>query len=90
MSEFAFPSVETNESHLNPGMLLRDYFAAQAMAALIMEPPWMEGGVATVHALSGGFESTDDPCDRFAFAAYKMADAMLRRSAALANTERKT
>lgn len=29
--EPAFPSTETNEGHLNPGMTLRDYFAAKAM-----------------------------------------------------------
>ncbi len=31
--EPAFPSTETNEGHLNPGLSVRDYFAAKAMQA---------------------------------------------------------
>lgn len=60
----------------DPGMTLRDYFAAKAMHALIVEPHWGEGSSATVHAWSKGFHG-DDPCERFALAAYRMADAML-------------
>ena len=41
-----------------------------------VEPPWGEGSSATVHAWSKGFHG-DDPCERFALAAYRMADAML-------------
>lgn len=62
------------------GMTLRDYFAAKAMAALVMEPPWSEGGTASVHVWSEGFHGTDH-LDRFAFAAYKMADSMLKERA---------
>jgi len=43
------------------GMLLRDYFAAKAMQALLSEFEWRE---------EMGFEGT-------AFAAYKQADAMM-------------
>ena len=55
---------------------LRDYFAAKAMHALIVEPPWCDGGIATVHLWSKGFNGPD-PCDRYAFDAYAMADAMI-------------
>ena len=55
---------------------LRDYFAAKAMHALMVEPPWGDGGTAMVHSWSKGFKGSDS-CDRFAFAAYAMADAML-------------
>ena len=57
---------------------LRDLFAGLAMHALVAEPPWVEGGTASVHKWSKDFSETDHPCDRFAFAAYRMADAMLR------------
>ncbi len=59
------------------GMTLRDYFAAKAMHALVVEPPWGDGGIASVHSWSKGFKGSDS-CDRFAFAAYAMADAMLK------------
>ena len=42
----------------------------------VVEPPWGDGGTATVHSWSKGFKGSDS-CDRFAFAAYAMADAML-------------
>ncbi len=58
------------------GMSLRDYFAAKAMHALVVEPPWNDGGIATVHSWSKDFHG-GDPIARFAYAAYKMADAML-------------
>ena len=63
-------------SQVESWMTLRDYFAAKAMHALITEPPWGEGGAATVHAWSKDFRG-NDPCALFAFAAYRMADAML-------------
>jgi hypothetical protein len=59
-----------------PGMTLRDYFAAKAMAALISEPICHDGGTPCVLIFSKGAEA-DGP-DRFAIAAYKIADAMLR------------
>jgi len=68
--------VNSNRSDAN-GMHLRDYFAAKAMHALIVEPPWSDGGIATVHSWSKGFKGSE-PCDRFAFVAYAMADAMLK------------
>ena len=80
MSISAFPVyVRTSERGLDltdPGMTLRDYFAAKAMHALIVEPPWGEGSSATVHAWSKGFHG-EDPCERFALVAYRIADAML-------------
>lgn len=36
--ETAFPSTETNEGHLNPGMTLRDYFAAKAVQGMCAHP----------------------------------------------------
>lgn len=59
------------------GMTLRDYFAAKAMHALVTEPPWGDGGIATVHSWSKDFQG-DNALDRFAHAAYKMADAMIK------------
>ena len=64
------------------GMSLRDYFAAKAMHALVTEPPWGDGGVATVHSWSKDFHG-GDPIARFAYAAYKMADAMLKAREAI-------
>ena len=55
---------------------LRDYFAAKAMHALVTEPPWGDGGDATIHTWSAGFRGKDQLA-RFAYASYKMADAML-------------
>ena len=64
------------------GMSLRDYFAAQSMAATISKTPLVdtEGDDAV-----GAIEiSDDDLCDRFAriaASAYAMADAMLKERA---------
>ena len=74
----AFPV--PNDANVNDqeGMTLRDYFAAKAMHAMVTEPPWtQDGGTASVHHWSHGFKGVD-PLDRFAFAAYRMADAMLK------------
>jgi len=56
---------------------LRDEFAIQAMGALIAEPPW--GGSRSLVS-SWADRSGEGPGtpDRYAFAAYAMADAMLR------------
>ena len=57
----AFPChPDTPSSH--DGMTLRDYFAAQAMQALLSDPNWRE----------------DMDFDETASAAYTMADRMLR------------
>lgn len=72
---FPVPGLQHDEDF--NGMTLRDYFAAKAMHALVVEPPWGDGGVASVHSWSKGFKGSDS-CDRFAFAAYAMADAMLK------------
>jgi hypothetical protein len=72
----AFPFIDSASPLEHPGMTLRDYFAAKALHALVVEPQWGEGGMATVRAWSADFTGSDS-CARFAFAAYKMADAML-------------
>lgn len=76
----AFPTLERGAGGLeltDAGMSLRDYFAAKAMHALVVEPPWSDGGIATVHSWSKDFQG-DNALDRFAHAAYKMADAMIK------------
>lgn len=81
----AFPTLERGAGGLeltDAGMSLRDYFAAKAMHALVTEPPWGDGGVATVHSWSKDFHG-GDPIARFAYAAYKMADAMLKAREAI-------
>lgn len=55
------------------GMTLRDYFAAQAMAALIMEPKWDEGQTSLAIQLGNG-KSFVEKCSS---AAYVIADAMM-------------
>ena len=55
----AFPSVLVRDSK---GMLLRDYFASDAMKGLLSDPDWRQ----------------DMDFDETARAAYNMADAMLR------------
>lgn len=75
----AFPCMERGGNGLDlthAGMSLRDYFAAKAMHALVVEPPWEHGSTASVHKWSEGFTG-NNPLDRFAFASYAMADAML-------------
>lgn len=79
MTTSAFPVLERGGSGLeltDSGMTLRDYFAAKVMHALIVEPPWGEGSSSTVLGWSEGF-CGDNPCERFALVAYRMADAML-------------
>ena len=81
----AFPTLERGAGGLeltDAGMSPRDYFAAKAMHALVTEPPWGDGGVATVHSWSKDFHG-GDPIARFAYAAYKMADAMLKAREAI-------
>lgn len=76
----AFPAsyyTDDGEWAKRDGMTLRDYFAVKAMHALVVEPPWSDGGMASVHSWSKGFKGSES-CDRFAFAAYVMADAMLK------------
>lgn len=59
-----------------PGMTLRDYFAAKAMAALIMEPPFAEGEKPAV-AVWDDRDNGQPGLERFAYVAYRVADAML-------------
>ena len=64
---FAFPfDVQVNhERHVNPGMTLRDYFAAQTLHAVLAEP--MPSDLGDV-----------EPYDFAARASYAIADAMLK------------
>jgi hypothetical protein len=57
-----------------PGMSLRDYFAAKAMHGFISEP--VDGVQEAMF-----FELSDQTCDQVAKSAYSMADAMLRARA---------
>ena len=63
MNESAFPATAYDENgHMAQGMTLRDYFAAKAMQGMFA---------------SGNLpQSVQD--DELAFAAYKMADEMLK------------
>lgn len=76
----AFPALDLGEQDFGqrgayPGMTLRDYFAAKALAALITEPPWGEGSQAITSRLS---DATGDEAMNYANVAYKIADAMLK------------
>ena len=62
----AFPLGIGGESGFNPGMTLRDYFAAKAMQSIILDPWYMEQGMS-FYVLG----------DHIANDAYIMADAML-------------
>ena len=68
--ETAFPTEESNYENVwsSPGMTLRDYFAAKAMAAIVRR--W-DG-----HSFGGGPESPQ--YKELAEDAYHIADAMLR------------
>ena len=77
----AFPALDLGEQDFSQrgaysGMTLRDYFAAKAMAALIVEPPWYVGSEAVVSRLAA--DHTADEAERYATAAYRIADAMLK------------
>lgn len=65
----AFPTMEANhlKDYSDPGMTLRDYFAAKAMTVA-----WA--------ALEGGYFEADaeSSAERMAECAYQLADAMLR------------
>lgn len=69
--EPAFPSTETNEGSFNPGMTLRDYFAAKAM----------QGYLANSWQAKELDEMGKSPIEQMALVAeisYAMADEMLR------------
>lgn len=74
----AFPQAFAMAPKPDQGMSLLDHFAGLAMAALIAEPPWAEGSTSVASRLGTG----DTEEDRFATAAYRIADAMLRARAA--------
>lgn len=57
---------------------LRDEFAMQAMHALISEPPWDGESRSLASLWSDGSGTNPGTPDRYAFAAYAMADAMLK------------
>lgn len=67
-------------SAVREGMSLRDYFAAQALPALINEP--VAGNASTAANIchdAGEFQDTVEAL--MAFAAYRIADAMLAERA---------
>ncbi|HJV53060.1 MAG TPA: hypothetical protein VJ652_16455 [Noviherbaspirillum sp.] len=68
----AFPRHDGYASHQTEGMTLRDYFAAKAVAALIAEPPF-EGSSTLAHT----WAKTVEGPEKYAEAAYRLADAML-------------
>lgn len=72
----AFPQAFAMSPKPDQGMTLRDHFAGLAMHALIAEPV-VPGCAATVLQFAEDGPIRGGP-DRYAFAAYKMADAMLR------------
>lgn len=59
---------------VNQGMSLRDYFAGEALTALIAQPLWQEGMTGIAFRLGGG---GNDEAANFAKAAFAIADAML-------------
>lgn len=64
----AFPCLDSSDGGLSmrdPGMTLRDYFAGQAMAAIIAKIPFQE------------FPADWLPYEKTAIGAYDYADAML-------------
>lgn len=78
----AFPVVyhDGDGQRYHNGMSLRDWLAGQALIGLLAEPV-PEGGSAAVYILSGRSTFEGSYEERFACAAYKLADAMLRERA---------
>lgn len=77
MNQSAFPIPNDDRPGAypaEPGMSLRDYFAAKAMHGFISEP--VDGVQEAMF-----FELDDKTCDQVAKAAYAMSDAMLRARA---------
>ena len=66
----AFPLSRENEGWFEPGMTLRDYFAAQALTALL-------GGPASPHLHKVASARGITPSQAAAMASYEYADAML-------------
>ena len=58
------------------GMALRDYFAAKAMHAFIVEPQWGDNN-SLVYEWGKRLEAAPGTLDRYAQVAYMLADAML-------------
>lgn len=73
-TEFAFPFTEYNHDcsphHMEPGMTLRDYFAAKALQGWIAAQPSVSG-----ERLAG---KNEEHAIILAEAAYNYADAMLK------------
>ena len=65
----AFPVFDADDGRVVEGMTLRDYFAAKTMQGLISCPDWRENAGENVDM---------DTSDYTAYAAYMMADAMLK------------
>ncbi len=60
------------------GMTLRDYFAAQALPALINEPVPANASMLAYDLAGRATCKYDELADMYAQSAYKLADAMLR------------
>lgn len=72
----AFPVFCDQTSQQLYGMNLRDHFAANALQGLLAEPMWEEDSTAQVLVLTRD-TAFASPAERFASAAYQIADAML-------------
>ncbi|MDN7558829.1 hypothetical protein [Burkholderia orbicola] len=78
----AFPRAahegETTISTVQPGMTLRDYFAAKALAGMLAEPLSDDTEPSSIFFTPNFDKEHAQPGDRIAAAAYVLADAMLR------------
>lgn len=72
MTEYAYPLHETETSHAQNGMTLRDWFAGQALAALISKSPFFD----STGELGKSIDLVEFWAD-MANSAYVYADAML-------------
>jgi hypothetical protein len=72
----AFPTPGTAVNMRSPGMTLRDYFAAKAMAAELIT----DGvpGKAAAALVAAAREARRTPEEQIAWNAYQLADAMLK------------
>jgi hypothetical protein len=75
----AFPQM-TDMGHSFTGMTLRDYFAAKSLVALLAEPEW-QGVTNCASALILGDCPSESLAERYAIAAFRLADAMLAERA---------
>lgn len=77
-SETMFLDQKTGVMQRFTGITLRDYFAAKAMHALIVEPPCTQGEPTAAVNIWGQDYTGAPNCEKYAFVAYRVADAMLK------------